>query len=247
MYSVNAFNAALAADNNTYERFKKSDLHNLVALARGGTPFVVPALAALMNGISREKWRKYYNVKCYLLAEVPGLAHLVRAHLGTLVTFRTHMMRAIANGRIEHVFCWGSNTGNLNDLAHVRVRERVQWGNSLLATHQYLDGAYRFAGVHVGLGTSFANTGRGVDTHDLVGPFTAPPSMVDIGHAVHALVLNQTYEFSDDGGATWNVIPNSSYTITRQLSTYGTGPRFTITKVAVMDPTDICMNSLNLL
>jgi len=250
MFTIANFNAALAADNDHYERHIRSELHDLVLAARGAVAPTAMVMAPLVNAISREKWRKYSNVKQYLLHEIAGLAPLVRAHLGSIVTFRTHSMQPGLSGRIEHVIRWGSSVGvfnTLNNLAHVRVHEHVQWGAATPAAQPYLMPEYQIAGAHNGLGFSFGNTGRGSDGHDPVGPFTSALAMVYTGPLVHAFVMNQTYEYSDDGGRNWVLIPNSAYTITRQLSSQGAFPRFTITKTAVMNPADTVTNYLDLL
>lgn len=228
-----AFEQALSQDNAHYERVKQSALHELVQALRGGAPLPSPAtLAQLICAIPREKWRKYSRVKQYLLREIPGLAQLVRYHLGQIVDFRTIAMERGLHGHIQHTVGWSSNTGNVEDLAHVQTRERVAWGVAHAHTQPFLLPEYRNANHHNGLGSAGAGSGRNVDSHHPVGPFQQPGSMTYTGPTVHLHQMDQAYEYSDDGGQTWHTILNSRFTIQRQMAAIHGGRRFTITKTS---------------
>lgn len=232
-----AFEQALRQDNAHYERATQSSLHELVQVLRGGFPQPSPAnLARLICAVPRDKWRKYSRVKQYLVREIPGLAQLVRYHLGQVIDFRTIAMERAANGHIEHTVGWSSNTGNVEDLAHVLTRERVAWGLAPAPTQPFLVPEYRQANHHNGLGSAGANSGRNVDTHHPVGPFQQPGSMTYAGPTVHVHQMDQTYECSDDGGQTWHTILNSGFTIRRQMAALNGGRRFTITKTSLSTP-----------
>ncbi len=243
MFVLANFENALKADNSHYERFTTSSLHNLVQLLRQPPPLAPAAtIAAQMTPIPLAKWRKYNNVKTYLLTEIPGLSGLVRVALGRPVNFHTVQMSAGINGRIKHTVGWSSSTANLADLGHVRVRERVSWPTQPAALQPHFMPEYRTANVHKGLGNSRGDQGTGTDEHDPVGPLSTPASLNYAGAAVIQSTMDQNCEYSDDGGANWITIALSDYTITRQLSYVGGRQRFTITKTKVGNAADTFQN-----
>ena len=69
MYNDPAFQAVLKQDNPTYERFKTSELHTLVALLSSGG-FTVVQVVAEMKKIFGEKWTKYSCFCVYFIKEI---------------------------------------------------------------------------------------------------------------------------------------------------------------------------------
>jgi hypothetical protein len=245
-FEIAALERELRQDNSHYERFRQSSLHSLVGALRGGFPQPSPAnIATIIKTIPLDKWRKYKNAKKYLMKEIPGIAPLVRDYLGQIVEFHTVSMRKRYDGGIVHTVGWRSSTGNLEDLFHVETRESVQWGNPAVSALEYLALAYRQGGSHNGNLTASANTGENDDGHELVGPFQHPASMRFRGPGEHRFVMNQTYEYSDDGCRTWNTIPNSAFRITRTLGALNNYPLFTVRKTSVSTGHS-CQNSLHL-
>ncbi|MBD2110057.1 hypothetical protein [Nodosilinea sp. FACHB-13] len=216
MFNFQAFTTALQLDNPTYERVKRSDLHDLVALMSSGN-FTAPQVAAEMKRISGDKWKKYACTRAYLIAEVPSLAALVKA---SLVNFRTQTLTALPGGHIKHDAIWDSDSGNLQNLDHIFVRERVSWGAASLQAINYLDPAYRNPGQHFGVGnavTSSGSAGNMSDTHDVKGAWS--PTIFDFaGPEKVSYLCSQVYQYSDDNRATWHDIPNSTYEILRTVS-----------------------------
>jgi hypothetical protein len=242
MFVWNQFVAARTRDNPTYERFRTSSLHTLCTLLQGPTPPTAAQVAAAMNNIPRANWQKYTNVKSYLLRAFPDLAPLVRDHLGSINNFRTLQMAPQAKGFILHVVGWSSSTGSLQDLGHIQTREHVSWGRPANAAQRffsegrpanpalmYLLPEYQRPGDHFGMGNALtvpASRGSASDVHHPAGPFT-PAAFQYNGADTLQFAMDQVYEFSEDDGASWNVIPNSAYRIVRGLSA---GPVFTIAK-----------------
>ncbi|MGE0710773.1 MAG: hypothetical protein AB7N76_27745 [Planctomycetota bacterium] len=228
MFDLNTFNACLLADNPTYERVLRSDLHDVVSLVTSGG-YSVDRLAQEMRKVKKEKWRKYSRTYAYLLAEHQGLAAALR---GKLVRFRTKSLTRGASGAIVHALQWESDTGDLTDLAHLRVREHVSWNAPNPNTRPFVIPEYQRGGDHMGVGNAAytpGHIGRGDDTHSALGPFT--PQIFQLQpNATLEYVMNQVYEQSTDDGATWTAIPNSRYTITRKVTHTGQRIRLEIIK-----------------
>ena len=241
MFKLADFQRELNADNPTFGRILRSDLHEVVALV-SRTGFTVQQLAAEMKKVSAEKWLKYVRTKAYLLREFPLLATLLR---GKLVDFRTVSLTKGGAGAIVHVLGWKSDTGSLADLAHLRVRERIVWPAPAPAAVPYLIPEYRVAGEHFGMGNAVytqGSAGRGDDTHAALGPF-GPPVLTFAGPGSLEYVIAQTYEQSDNAGGTWTAIPDSAYTIRRVVTRVGPKTRLTITKTNNTKPGDTLTNS----
>jgi len=74
MFRIVDFEKELNRDNPHYERFKKSSLHDLVALLKRAMPRATAnEVAAEMKKISPDKWSKYKNTRSYLLKKFPNL------------------------------------------------------------------------------------------------------------------------------------------------------------------------------
>jgi hypothetical protein len=216
MFELVTFKATIKQDNPTFERFRSSDLHNLVdLLSRNG--FNVQTVAQEMKRISGPKWQKYRRTRAYLLAQIPALGPLVTA---SLVNFKTTGLVAQQGGSIQHQASWESDSGNLADLAHVRVRESVSWGAPPQNVAGLLDGDYQNAGQHFGLGNaamSPGTVGSMTDVHDVRGAWG--PGILNLpGNGPFSYVCQQVYQASNDGGNTWQNIPNSTYEIVRTVS-----------------------------
>lgn len=122
-----------------------------------------------MKKVPAAKWKKYRQTRSYLLKEIAMLDTLMR---GELVNFRTKSLTALPGGNIRHDATWESDTGDLGDLAHLFVREKVAWDAPSAAAKPCLDPAYQRAGQHFGVGnavTSPGNVGFMSDTHDAKG------------------------------------------------------------------------------
>jgi hypothetical protein len=231
MFNLQKFTATLRLDNPTYERFRTSDLHSLVALVSSGR-FTANQVAIEMKRISADKWKKYARTRAYLIAEVPLLANLVRA---SLINFRTKSLVALPGGNIKHDAVWDSDSGNLKDLAHVFVREKVSWGAASEQARNYLDPAYRISGQHFGVGnavTSPGSAGNMSDTHDAKGAWI-PAIFTFAGPGRVSYLCSQVYQYSDDARATWHDIPNSTYEILRTVSVAGKKIKMEISKRSV--------------
>lgn len=216
MFTLQAFTAALRLDNPTYERLRTSDLHALVALMSSGR-FDAHMVAAEMKRISRDKWKKYTRTRAYLISNVPQLEKLVRA---SLVNFRTQSLVALPGGNIKHDAVWDSDSGSLQDLGYVFVREKVSWGAASQNASNYLDPAYRIPGQHFGVGnavTSPGSAGNMSDTHDAIAAWI-PTIFSFTGPGAISYLCSQVYQYSDDNRATWHDIPNSTYEILRTVS-----------------------------
>ena len=155
-FDANVFRACLLTDNKNYERFKTSELHSVVSIVQNGN-FSTDRLAAEMRRVSKQKWRKYQTTYAYLVNAVPGLAQKL---LGKLVRFRTKSLTAGPAGAIVHVLVWESDTGDLADLAHLRVREHVSWQAPGGQTRNYVIPEYQGAGNHYGVGNAAFTPGR---------------------------------------------------------------------------------------
>jgi hypothetical protein len=244
MYNDQAFQAVLKQDNPTYERYKTSELHALVALLSTGG-FTAAQVAAEMKKVPRAKWAKYARTHAYLVREIPLLAPLLRA---CLVNFRTQSLAALPGGNIKHDAVWSSDSGNLGDLAHILVREKVSWQTASPAASAFLDAAYRVAGQHFGVGnavTSPGTAGNMSDTHDAKGAWT-PEVFKFKGPGQVSYLCSQVYQFSDDNRVTWHDIPNSTYEIRRTVSLSGPKLKMEILKRSVPPNTraETCTNSL---
>lgn len=169
---------------------------------------------------------------------------------GNIVNFRTRTITPGPGGTIVHVLEWDSSTGNILDLGHILVRERVAWPAPAPEYVQYIIDPeplenYQVQGHHYGLGnnaTSNANTGQGDDTHGLMGPWK-PNTLNYPGPNPMRLVFRQQYEFSTDNGNVWALIPNSQYTVTREIAKVGEQVRAKITKINDHNNADRSENS----
>jgi len=216
MFDLTTFKATLKQDNPTFERFRSSDLHNLVdVLSRNG--FNASTVAREMKRISGQKWQKYRRTRAYLLARIPTLESLVTA---SLVNFKTLSLVAQQGGSIQHQASWESDSGNLKDLGHVRVREQVSWGAAAQNVAGLLDPAYQVAGQHFGVGNAVMSpgtVGSMTDNHDARGAWDT--GILNLpGNGPFSYVCQQVYQVSNDGGNTWQDIPNSNYEIVRTVS-----------------------------
>ena len=81
-FKLEEFEKMLKKDNSHYEYILKSSLHNLVELLRSTGPKTVPMIAAEMKKVPAEKWKKYANVRKYLLTCFPALAMVFSATTG---------------------------------------------------------------------------------------------------------------------------------------------------------------------
>jgi len=231
MFTLQAFTAELRLDNPNYERLKTSDLHSLVALITSGS-FTAGQVAAEMNRISGDKWRKYARTRAYLINQIPMLAAQVGARL---VNFRTQWLLALPGGNIQHDAVWDSASGNLQDLAGVLVRERVSWITALVQARSYLDPAYRIPGQHFGVGNVAASQGSAGmmrDTHAIGGAWN--PEIFNFnGPGSVSYLCSQVYQYSDDNRSTWHDIPDSTYEILRTASVVGQQIKMEIIKQSV--------------
>ncbi len=257
MFVLQNFMNQVRQDNPHYERHVRSSLHDLVAvLSRTARPFTALEVATELKKIMRAEPTKlatrYARSKAYLLREIPGLAAALR---GEITDFRTGRISKGNNGTIVHQLVWGSDTGSLADLAHLRVRELVSWPTPahpvVPATHiiapEPLEN-YRVAGQHAGVGNAAftpGSTGQGNDTHSAIGPFS-PGALAYAGATPLVVTFDQVYQYSSDGGVTWQDIQDSRYSIRRELRPMGGRTQVTLTKTNVTRPRDSLSNVLTL-
>jgi hypothetical protein len=217
MFTVQGLKTAIAQDNPTYERIKTSDLHALVAKLTSGR-FSATEIATEMRKVTNDKWKKYGTTRRYLLNEIPGLA--AQMSMG-LVNFRTTNLQALPGGNIIHEATWDCGTGIKDDLKDWHVREKVMWDNAAPEATNYLDGAYRVAGQHTGVGNAVTSAGNVMnmsDTHDAKGAWSH--TIVSFaGPGAISYRCTQVYQYSDDNKLSWKDIPNSTYEIIRTAST----------------------------
>ena len=255
MFVLNTFLAQVRLDNPTYGRVKTSSLHDLVALlGRAAPPFTAAEVAVELKKIMRAEPGKltgrYARSYAYLRREIPGLIAALR---GDVFNFRTGSLARGPNGNIVHRLVWDSDTGNLGDLAHIRVREHVSWPTPtapvipnvhIVAPDQFNN--YRIAGFHTGVGNAVftpGTAGNGNDTHGAYGPFSNT-ALDYTGAAPLVVTFNQVYQSSADGGMTWIDIPNSRYTVRRELRRVRNQIQVTMTKTNVTAPRDALTNTL---
>ena len=233
MFELVTFKAKIKQDNPTFERFRTSDLHNLVDVLSRNGGFNVQTVAQEMKRISGQKWQKYRRTRTYLLAQIPSLEPLVVA---SLVNFKTTSLRALQGGSIQHQASWESDSGSLADLGHVRVREEITWGAAAQDVAPLLESGYRNAGGHTGMGAiamSPGTAGSMSDTHNIQGAFESSIENLP-GNGPYSYVCQQVYQVSNDSGNTWQNIPNSNYEIIRTVSkTRGGGFKLNIRKRSV--------------
>src|SRR5256885_12541152 len=147
MFKFKEFEKVLYKDNPKYERIKTSDLHDLVALLEKSATPNADAVGKEMKKIKKDKWKKYARTRDYLLTEFPTL----RANL---INFRTKTLAGGPGGAINHVLVWASDSGDLDDLSHLKVREHVSWGSADLVVAPYVIGEYKSGGTHFGQGNA---------------------------------------------------------------------------------------------
>lgn len=222
-FRLTDFNRVLKQDNPNYERIKDSSLHALVEVLKKTTP-MASEVEREMKKIPKEKWKKYARTRHYILTSFDAL-------VPEIVDFKTERLTAGAAGAIVHVLKWKSSTGDLNDLAHIKVREHVSWDAPNMTTRPYLDPAYQVAGRHYGVGNAAftpGSTGQGDDTHAALGPFT--PQILKLPEGTELeFEMDQVYEFTVDGFR-WEAIPRSNYRILRTVTKDGERVRLTIRK-----------------
>lgn len=253
MFVLTTFMNQVRQDNPTYGRVKTSSLHDLVAVL-SAPPFTAAEVATELKKIMRTEPGKltgrYARSYAYLRREIPGLIAALR---GNVFNFRTGSLARAPGGAIAHRLVWDSDTGNLGDLAHVRVREHVSWPTPVapIIPNVHIDEPdvhtnYRVAGFHAGVGNAVSTpgtAGNGTDNHGAYGPFS-PACMNYTGAAPLIVTFNQVYQVSSDGGVTWADIQNSHYTIRRELRRVGNRIQVTITKTNVTLPRDALTNTL---
>ncbi len=231
MFKLETFMAAVKLDNPTFERVKTSDLHALVAQVTKS--IAADKVAAEMRKITPDKWKKYARSRKYLIDNVPGLKDLMAARL---VNFKTKSLAALSGGNIKHDAVWESDSGKLADLAHIKVREAVSWGTPAGPAIPYLDPAYAHAGHHFGVGNAVSSpgtVGNMSDTHDAKGAW-GPTILNFAGPGKISYTCDQVYQYTDDNGASWHDIPNSTYQIVRTVSAIaGNKIKFEILKKSV--------------
>ncbi|MBW8896861.1 MAG: hypothetical protein JF619_01795 [Massilia sp.] len=255
MFVLTTFMNQVRQDNPTYGRVKTSSLHDLVAVL-SAPPFTAADVATELKSIMRAEPGKltgrYARSYAYLRREIPGLIAAMRANV---FNFRTESILRGMGGTIVHRLVWESDTGDLADLAHIRVREHVSWPTPTapVIPNVHIDTPdvhtnYRIAGFHTGVGNAAFTpgpVGNGNDTHGAYGPFS-PACMNYTGAAPLVVTFTQVYQSSADGGTTWIDIPNSRYTIRRELRRVGNRTQVTITKTNVARPRDAMMNTITL-
>src|SRR5258708_28683618 len=162
MFQYAEFQSELKIDNPGYDLDSRwgelSGVSQLVRLGFG--TFTTDQLAAEMKKVPVAKWKKYKQTKTYLLREYPRLSDLLRVRL---VDFRTLSFTQGGAGAIVHVVAWQSDSGNLEDLSRIRVRDRVSWHAPALSVLPFLTGKYRGSGMQYGTGAMHnarANQGR---------------------------------------------------------------------------------------
>jgi hypothetical protein len=225
MFKFKEFEKVLYKDNPKYERIKTSDLHDLVALLEKSASPNVDAVGKEMKRIKKDKWKKYARTREYLLTEFPAL----RANL---INFRTKTLAAGSAGAINHVLVWDSDSGDMDDLSHLKVREHVSWGSADPAVAPYVISEYKGGGNHYGQGNAAftpGNVGQGDDTHAALGPFS-PEVLKFKGPGALKYEMDQVYELSEDGGSSWKAIPKSTFKIVRVASFEGGKTKLSIAK-----------------
>lgn len=216
-FTVAGLNEQLFADNKGYS--SRSDLNRLVNILRGPQTWTAASITAEMKRISKAKWLKYQRTRQYLEREIAGLTALLRAIPTGFAT--VSMTGNPENTTLTHQFKWASDTGVLADLANVYVREHVrwvQWPPALIACIPANDATlqgYRIAGEHTGLKPNKGDVGGGTDNHQLQQPFG--PALFRYNSAPASASMSQVYEYSYDQ-VVWTPIPDSSYTIVREVS-----------------------------
>lgn len=212
-FNLAKFNAKLLLDNPTYGRIATSDLNGVVKLV-SGNGFSAQSLAAEMKKVKAEKWAKYRQTKSYLLAELPGLAPLLK---GKVSNFKTTSLRSHMIG-IEHRFVFVSDTGSLQDLEGCSTRERVSWNAPSAAVQAFMvaDPHYRHAGQHTGMAYGRADFPGHQDVHGAANPFDANICR-NYGGPPLTLTFNQVYEYSYDK-VNWIPVPNSQFLLVRTLA-----------------------------
>ena len=117
---------------------------------------------------------------------------------------------------LHHKVVWESSTGNLEDLSHIKTRERVAWDAAPIEFGAPVE--YQRSAFHNGLGTATANTGLNTDEHSIFPPEFKYQLAADGESKVWK--MKQQYEMQIDGGD-WLPIPDAAFEITRWFERKG--------------------------
>ncbi len=134
---------------------------------------------------------------------------------GNLIKFGTESMTTGA-ATLHHKVVWESSTGNLEDLSHIKTRERVVWDSAPIEFGAPVE--YQRSAFHNGLGTNGANSGFASDDHSIVPPEFKYQLATDGESKVWK--MKQQYEMQIDGGD-WVPIPDAVFEITRWFERKG--------------------------
>ena len=246
MFKWDDFRKELLADNPTYERVLKSDLHDLHEILSKVFPaFTAEGVAAEMKRIKATKWTKYRRTRAYLERSIPLLKKLL---IPKPIDFGTAKFTNNADGTITHKVQWKSDTGTPKDLGKCWTRESIRWPQWDKAVTDCIGDdfkTYRQAGSHHGMKPNPAwDPGNGNscdDTHALMGPLSGKVLNFK-GPGTLVASMDQTYEWSQDK-VTWHKFPNSSYTIVRTISAVGNKVKVELKKTNKNKPGDTCTNS----
>ncbi len=128
---------------------------------------------------------------------------------GNLINFKTKAMTTGA-ATLHHEVVWESSTGKLEDLSHIKTRERVAWDPAPVEFGALEE--YKRQGFHNGLGNNGANSGCATDDHSIIP--TEFKYQLDADGESKVWTMKQQYEMQIDGGD-WVSIPDAMYEITR--------------------------------
>ncbi|MEH2120429.1 eCIS core domain-containing protein [Nostoc sp.] len=144
---------------------------------------------------------------------MPAANVVQRRNGASIVNWHTQNIRT-DDGFITHNVGWESSTGVINDLDDFLTREEVTWTQGCPWA---IDPDYQTPGQHHGMGTNRGNVGQNMDTHQASQPyFNIENPRLKLGESME-FVMTQVYQYSSDGGITWNDIPESNYILRRTL------------------------------